>query len=215
MKGETVKTRENGEMRLVEKKDKLELRTKRGSIFSREVKNSQFSGGYWDQLALVPNEEESKKTLILGVGCGTLAKVMKNIHGNIEIHGVDIDPQIIQLGREKFNLEENTDKIHIEEAEKFLDKTKEKYSYIAIDCFKGKQVPPRIKTSEFIEKARNQLEPEGKIAFNIMLPMETREIKKNMEKVMNNIKEKKIKNIPNTILTARRDQDRQKNQERP
>ena len=73
--------------------------------------------------------------LVLGVAGGSVMKTLVNeIHFEGKITGVEIDPQVIDIANEYFDLKEIKNlNIVIDDAFEFVLKTKEKYDLIVID----------------------------------------------------------------------------------
>ena len=76
--------------------------------------------------------EEIKNCLILGLGGGTVAKIIKKYWPEAKITGVEIDPIMIELGKKYLGLE--VDKLIIEDARKFKIG---KYDLVIVDTYLG------------------------------------------------------------------------------
>lgn len=204
MKEKTLETEYNGELTLKKKKEKLELRAGEKIVYSRKVKDSKYSGGYWDYLATATGSEKPSKILVIGLGCGTIARALKNLHKDVTIHGVEIDKKVIEIGKKWFNLDEHVDEIFLEDGENYLDQNNEEYDYIVIDCFVKSSIPLHMCTPRFMKKLRKNLSTKGTISFNTIKEKDTIEIKKNMEKYMEEVKKIKIPKLHNIILIGKK-----------
>lgn len=90
-------------------------------------------------------ESRISKILILGLGCGSVLKPLLKKFPNCQITGVEIDKEMIDIGKKYFNLEKYTNlKIVCDDAKNFCEKTKEKYDLILVDMYKG-NVPEKSK----------------------------------------------------------------------
>ncbi len=93
-----------------------------------------------------------KQILILGLGCGSMAKVISQFYSEAQILGVDLDPAMIKIGKKYFQMQNIKKlKIKIFDAYEFLAKNKRKYDLIISDIFIGCDTPKKIETLRFID----------------------------------------------------------------
>ena len=107
--------------------------------------------------------------LILGLGGGTVAKLVRKNWPDAKITGMDIDPIMIELGKKYLGLDDQNVEIKIQDAYKFSEKLKaksEKFDLIIVDLYNGDQFPKKFETSEFIEFTRWHLVKNGAVIFN-------------------------------------------------
>lgn len=78
-----------------------------------------------------------KSCLILGLGGGTLAKLLRKKYPDAKITGVEIDPIMIELGKKYLDLDKYDIDIKIQDAFKFLEKNKYKYDLLIVDTYLG------------------------------------------------------------------------------
>lgn len=93
--------------------------------------------------------EEIKSVLILGLGGGTLAKLLRKIYPNAKITGVEIDPIMIELGKKYLELDKYGIDIEIADANKF--KLGE-YDLVIVDMYSGDNFPKEFESEEFLKK---------------------------------------------------------------
>jgi spermidine synthase len=79
---------------------------------------------------------------------------------------VEIDPEIVAIGREYFHMDEPNVQTHVEDARVYLTRTSEKYSIIGIDAYRQPYIPFHLTTSEFFALARDHLAPGGVLMIN-------------------------------------------------
>jgi len=109
--------------------------------------------------------------LILGLGGGTVATLINQSYPKAQITGVEIDPKIIQLGKEYFDLDkiENL-KIIKDDAIDFIINCQppaaDYYSPIFVDLYLGEEVPKRSESKEFLKKLKELLSTKGIVVFN-------------------------------------------------
>ncbi|OIQ16952.1 MAG: spermidine synthase [Flavobacterium sp. MedPE-SWcel] len=108
--------------------------------------------------------------LVLGVAGGSVIKTLADeIHFEGKITGVEIDPQIINIANEYFELKSIKNlNIVIDDAFEFVLKTKEKYDLIIIDIFQDTVMPNFLFEEFFINRVNHLLNVNGFILFNTM-----------------------------------------------
>ncbi|UQD57062.1 spermidine synthase [Flavobacterium sp. K5-23] len=109
--------------------------------------------------------------LVLGVAGGSVIKTLVDeIKYKGKITGVEIDPEIIQVSRDFFNLDEIKQlEIVIDDAFEFVLKTTKKYDLIIIDVFQDTTMPNFLFESFFVNRVCFLLKNKGFILFNTML----------------------------------------------
>lgn len=109
--------------------------------------------------------------LVLGVAGGSVFKTLVNeIKFGGKMTGVDIDPTVIAIANEYFNLNKIPNlEIIIDDAFEFVLKTSEKYDLIIIDVFQDTTMPNFLFESFFINRICFLLQSKGLILFNTMI----------------------------------------------
>ncbi len=82
-------------------------------------------------------KDNSENILILGLGGGTLAKLLRKKYPKAKITGVEIDPIMIELGKKYLDLDKYNIDIKIVDANKFKI---EKYDLLIVDTYFGDKV---------------------------------------------------------------------------
>lgn len=101
--------------------------------------------------------------LILGLGCGSAIKPLLEKYPKSDITGIEIDKEIIKIGKKYFDLEKTKNlKIINVDAVRFCKNTKNKYDLVLIDMYKG-NLPEKMKID--ISKLLN---PGGKGIINVL-----------------------------------------------
>ena len=85
-------------------------------------------------------KDNSENILILGLGGGTLAKLLRKKYPKAKITGVEIDPIMIELGKKYLDLDKYDIDIKIIDAFDFLKKNKQKYDLVIVDTYLGDKV---------------------------------------------------------------------------
>jgi spermidine synthase len=113
---------------------------------------------------LASSLKEKPDVLILGIGGGTLARMLKNLlDANVET--VDLDERIGKIAKQYFNLPGNV-KINIDDARHFIRTNNKKYDLIIFDVFKGEIPPAHVLTVECFKDAAKNLNKDGLIVVN-------------------------------------------------
>lgn len=139
-------------------------------------------------------EENPKKVLILGLGGGSVALLVRKIWPNSEITGVDIDPVIVELGSRHLGLGKSGVNAVIHDAMKFVRqevKSKKKYDLVIIDMYKGHDVPEKFTQDVFLKIIKKLLNKNGIAIFNRLYFGEKRKIAmkfgEKLQKVFNKV----------------------------
>jgi len=106
-------------------------------------------------------------TLVLGFATGTFAKLSRHFFPNTQIDGVEIDPEIVNLGKKYFDLKDEDAQVFIEDGRVFINRSDKKYSVVFIDAFHDVTCPFHMATREFFVQLRKNLADDGVIALNI------------------------------------------------
>lgn len=143
--------------------------------------------------------EKMNQALVLGVAGGSVIKTLVDeVHFKGKITGVDIDPEIITIANEYFNLSEIKNlNIVIDDAFEFVLKTKEKYDLIIIDIFQDTVMPNFLFENYFVNRICFLLKSKGIVLFNTMcLTEEDNGRNKNYIKNFDDNRNFKIHSIP-------------------
>jgi spermidine synthase len=105
--------------------------------------------------------------LILGLGGGTNAQVIREFWPKARVTGVDIDPVMVEMGKKYLGLREV--KTIIKDAFDLTAgeiKTANKYDLILVDTYLGDAFPEKFESDEFLKRVGKLLAPEGIVIFN-------------------------------------------------
>lgn len=145
--------------------------------------------------------------LILGLGAGNAAKTINKYFPKAKITGIEIDQEIIMLGKKYFGLSEisNLD-IIISDAISFIinhSPSTMSYDLILVDLYLGDCFPEQAEESKFLESLGKVLKPDGTIIFNRLYYLNHKEktdkFEKRLQKVFTKI-EAKISNYNKLFL---------------
>jgi spermidine synthase len=137
-------------------------------------------------------KEQVKKALILGLGGGSIARLIRENWKDAAIVGVDIDQTIVDLGKDYLGLSNLDVDIVIGDAYAFLEKARAKqYDLICIDTYIGDSFPKQFESAPFLENVHRVLSPQGLAIFNRLYYAEKRKVadafEKNLKKHFTNV----------------------------
>ncbi len=113
-------------------------------------------------------ERNFQNVLILGLGAGSIVSLLRNKYKcSGHITGVEVDPLIISIAKNHFNLGSFTDVVVIcKDASEFLAQNQERFDLIIIDVYINTDVPPQFESADFISLLFNSGTSGGMIIFN-------------------------------------------------
>jgi predicted membrane-bound spermidine synthase len=135
--------------------------------------NRVLTGWYWDYFLAAPYFNSGAamgqvhRVGIIGLAGGTIARQFTQVYGsNVQIDGVEIDPEIVSVGRQYFAMTEPNLHVYVEDGRTFLRATHETYDVVAIDAFQQPYIPFQLTTKEFFEEIKAHLSPHGVVVLN-------------------------------------------------
>lgn len=133
-----------------------------------------FYGGPWEQFLVGPffNEsphrrEQVERIAVVGLAAGTTARQATAIFGPIPIDGYEIDPKIIQVGRDYFEMNMPNLSAYATDGRWGMERSPHQYSLIIVDAYKPPYIPPNLTTREFFGILHARLAPDGVLTINI------------------------------------------------
>ncbi len=112
---------------------------------------------------------DAKKMLIIGLGGGSIPKKIQKEFPNIEIDAVEIDPEVIRIAKDHFNVKEGKNlRLHAQDGRLFLTRTQSQYDIILLDAYFTDAIPFHLTTKQFFELAQKRLTPNGIIVANLI-----------------------------------------------
>lgn len=109
-----------------------------------------------------------KSVLILGFGAGSIASILQHEYKlRCTITGVEIDPEVIALGRRFFKTNSFADLTIIEEdAFPYIGKNQDKFDLVVVDLYLDMEVPVQAETRDFAIQLKEAITKNGKLVFN-------------------------------------------------
>ncbi len=128
----------------------------------------------WDYFLVIPFFNDPPYTAdrvdnlcLVGLAAGTVAKQYTAIYGPMPIDGVEIDPQIVAVGRRFFAMNEPNLNAVVGDGRYFLAHSHKRYDVVAIDAYRPPYIPFHLTTQEFFTQVRDHLTEEGVVAINV------------------------------------------------
>jgi spermidine synthase len=135
-----------------------------------EKVGSASSGFYLDQFALGPLVSPAKKLLVLGMGAGSSIRRTRAVAPEIDVDAVEIDPEVVRVAENFFDLPKNDAKLHVHvaDARPWLEGHPERWDLVHVDLFQGgPYVPFYLTTVEFFELVRSRMTEDGVLMVNV------------------------------------------------
>jgi len=130
--------------------------------------------GPWEQVLAAPYfnappyaPENVEKMAIVGLAAGTTARQAEVAYGDIQIDGYEIDPKIVDVGREYFDMSQENLNVYVQDGRWGLAHSEEKYQIISMDAYRPPYIPYHLTTREFFQIARDHLTDDGVLVLNV------------------------------------------------
>ncbi|MDQ3621081.1 MAG: fused MFS/spermidine synthase [Verrucomicrobiota bacterium] len=137
----------------------------------QEVATGEVAFEYQRYWALVEVfSPELRRTVFLGAGAFGMPERLSERFPEALIDVVEIDPEVIEVGRRFFRLDEFPRvHAHAADARRFLQTHPESYDFIFGDAYQGVQyVPAHLVTREFFATVAGRLRPDGVYMMNVI-----------------------------------------------
>ena len=124
----------------------------------------------WDGYLVLPFaalSEPPKRIAILGNAAGTTARAYGHYFPETIVDGVEIDPELEEVGNRFFDMGSNPNlAVYNEDARPWLRRSDGGYDVIMVDAYRQPYIPFYLATTEFFELARDRLAPGGVVIVN-------------------------------------------------
>lgn len=134
------------------------------------------SQGIWDYFLLAPLfrpapslPTPADRLLLIGLAAGTVSELYTNIYGPIPITGIELDPQIIEVGQQFFGMTQPNLTPIAADGRRWLAQqpATATWSFIAVDAYRPPYIPFHLTTVEFFQLTRDHLTSDGVLAINV------------------------------------------------
>jgi len=130
--------------------------------------------GPWSQVLVAPffntfphSLESVKHLAIVGLAGGTTARQASVVFPDIKIDGFEIDPKIIEVGRDYFEMDQPNLDVIVQDGRWGLDHSNQTYDIISVDAYRPPYIPWHMTTVEFFQIVNNRLTDDGVMVINI------------------------------------------------
>jgi spermidine synthase len=138
-------------------------------VYSRIIKNSIYTGYYWDYFTPLPSLYKKPKVLMIGLGGGTVAMQLTRIYKKgIKVDTVEINEKIIKLAKKFLGNDAKKFKILLDDGAKYI-KRASGYDVVILDAYEADYIPEVFLGEEFVKDAFNALSDDGILAINYAL----------------------------------------------
>lgn len=131
--------------------------------------------GPWSQVLVAPYFNASfrgtrpiERMAIVGLAAGTTARQAQAVFGDIKIDGFEIDPLIVDVGREYFDMDNENLTVFIQDGRWGLSRMEGVYyDVISVDAYRPPYIPWHMTTVEFFQLVDTRLSDDGVMVINI------------------------------------------------
>jgi predicted membrane-bound spermidine synthase len=130
--------------------------------------------GPWEQFLVAPffnpspyPTEHFHNMAVVGLAAGTIPRQVSEVFGPIPIDGFEIDPTIIRVGREYFDMNETNLNAIPQDGRWGLEHANKRYTVIGVDAYRPPYIPWHLTTQEFFRIVHQRLEDNGVMVINV------------------------------------------------
>ena len=161
------------------------------AIHSLYRPGSYLTGEYWDGALVLPMAalgRPPERMAILGNAAGTMARNYGHYFPEAHIDGVELDPELTDVGYRYFDMGSNRNlTVHDEDARPWLRDSAGGYDTIVVDAYRQPYIPFYLTTREFFELVRDRLEPGGAVVVNVGHPEDSDELEQVIGRTMDEV----------------------------
>lgn len=174
-----------------------------GTVQSISSEHKGVQNRVWGKLAQIAQTHGPiENLLLLGMGSGTMLKLLYNSNPKMRSTAVEIDPLIVDLTKKYFLTEElPNNRIVTGDAFDVVKSPSEykldsRYDVIVIDTYSGNSFPQKLSSDEFYRNVITLLKPGGLLLINRIINKEDKTslelIKTQLEKFVSNLQVLKV-----------------------
>lgn len=133
------------------------------------------TGGPWDYWLVAPyfsknfSQSDMKGMAMIGSAAGTAMRQYEAVYPGVPVDGVEIDPQIVDIGKRYFGMDTlKYATTHEQDGRTYLqtDGKNKKWTVVGIDAYRQPYIPFHLTTKEFFQEVSNHLTPDGAAMIN-------------------------------------------------
>jgi spermidine synthase len=112
---------------------------------------------------------EPRQVLAIGLGAGSFPKRLHHDWPEATIDVVEIDPQVIALAQQYFDLQPDAHlRIHAGDGRRFLQEGSTRYDLVLVDAYNGDNIPFHLTTREFYRELRARMDDDALLVSNVV-----------------------------------------------
>lgn len=162
-------------IQVIEEDDLFMLRLNEGQGVHSVYKADQlYFNGPWEQVVAAPffnsapvAPDQITDIAIIGLAAGTTARDAAIVFPNAIIDGIEIDPKIVEVGREYFDMNEQNLNVIVQDGRWGIQNSSKKYDIISVDAYRPPYIPWHMTTQEFFQILKDHLKEDGVMVINI------------------------------------------------
>lgn len=104
---------------------------------------------------------------VVGLAAGTIPKQYTRVFGPVQVDGIELDPAIVAVGRNYFDLTDPNIHVIVGDGRYELNRLSGPYDVITLDAYKVPYIPWHLTTRQFFEEVRGKLAADGVVAVNV------------------------------------------------
>lgn len=115
-------------------------------------------------------DQQVKTVLVLGMGGGSVAEtIRRDFNSEAAITFVEIDPEMIRIAREEFDLEQYSQIGIIQaDAAEYVKTAVAAFDVVIVDLFIQDEIPDQFTQAPFLERLPGLIAPQGHLIYNTM-----------------------------------------------
>ena len=145
-----------------------------GGIHSVYCSDQLRTPGPWDYFLVAPyfnpppyTADRVENMALIGLAAGTIARQYTAAYGPLPIDGVEIDPKIVRVGREYFDMTSPNLNAIVADGRYYLAHSERRYTIVGVDAYRLPYIPPHLATVEFFREVHDHLFADGVVAINV------------------------------------------------
>jgi predicted membrane-bound spermidine synthase len=130
--------------------------------------------GTWEQFLAAPffnappyTPDQVESIAVVGLAAGTSALQATHVFGPVPIDGYEIDPAIIEVGREFFQMNQPNLNALALDGRWGLERSQRRYTVIGVDAYRPPYIPWHLTTQEFFQIVHQRLAEDGVMVINV------------------------------------------------
>ena len=133
-----------------------------GRVPSVSVWSIMLAAPYFNQHPAAP-----QSMAVIGLAAGTIPKQFTRVFGPLPIDGIELDPTILEVGRQYFALNEPNIHVLVGDGRYAFAGQTGPYDIVTIDAYKVPYIPWHLTTREFFAEVSHKLSETGVLAMNV------------------------------------------------